>query len=253
MLRTIDNMAVDATSVLYNQEIEMAIQPWGKNSFRDRLITTLLFIGFGALTLIVFSPWRPLLEKTDDYLGRMILIVFLLITAYLFKRHERYQQYTKLTIGLIILAVAGSLDYIFAIYITRYLGLTDVAPMGWALQKLNEFAVVVSVVIFLNYATGDSLSSLYIKKGKLRMGLTIGFVLFFAAAAGSIPMANLFYGNDLTMERIIPWLPWILIFVDVQASSIVVSSNVIFERLAFESTAFCSNDRLQSMTSLGGS
>lgn len=61
--------------------------------------------------------------------------------------------------------------------------------------------------------SGGSLSSIYIQKGNLKLGLIVGLITFVLAAAGSIPMANLFKAQNLSLARIIPWLPWLLIFV----------------------------------------
>jgi membrane protease YdiL (CAAX protease family) len=38
-------------------------------------------------------------------------------------------------------------------------------------------------------------------------------ICFLLAAAGSIPMAFLFKAKNLSLDRILAWLPWILIFV----------------------------------------
>jgi membrane protease YdiL (CAAX protease family) len=101
----------------------------------------------------------------------------------------------------------------FSKYQINYLGIYDNSPAGWAIQKLNECVVVVSVVILLTKASGKSLGSIYIQKGNLKLGLTIGLITFTLAAAFSIPMATLFNAQNLTLTRIIPWIPWLLIFV----------------------------------------
>ena len=61
--------------------------------------------------------------------------------------------------------------------------------------------------------SGGSLGSIYIQKGKLKLGLIIGLITFFLAAAGSIPMASLFKVQDLSLTKILSWVPWLLIFV----------------------------------------
>ena len=58
-----------------------------------------------------------------------------------------------------------------------------------------------------------SLGSIYIQKGNLKLGLAIGLTTFTLAALFSIPMATLFKAQDLSLSRIIPWIPWVLIFV----------------------------------------
>jgi uncharacterized protein len=117
-------------------------------------------------------------------------------------------------LGLLIMVVTVSFDRVFSIYLMDYLGVSANTPVDWALQKLNECAVVVCVVIALTLLSGGSLGSIYIQKGNLKLGLTIGVSTFVLAAAGSTLMANLlFKPQDLTLARIISWAPWLLVFV----------------------------------------
>ncbi len=185
----------------------------------ERIVLALLFLGLGAVIYIVFSPLRPLLDKTfsdrtADYLGRIGLAAALLAAVWLVRRSSRYQKYTHVFVGLLILAVAVSLDRFLSVYMLEYLGVNGDTPAGYALLKLNEFAVVVGVVVLLTRLSGCSLGSIYIQKGKLKLGLMIGLVSFFVCVAGSIPMAGLlFKAEGLTLARILPWAPWLLIFV----------------------------------------
>jgi membrane protease YdiL (CAAX protease family) len=112
-----------------------------------------------------------------------------------------------------VLTLAVSLDWMLSKYFINYLGVTDNTPAGWAYQKLFEFVVIVGTVVTLTKASNKSLGSIYIQRGNLKLGLTIGIVTFSLAAALSIPMASLFQAQNLILERIIPWIPWVLIFV----------------------------------------
>ena len=141
------------------------------------------------------------------------LIILLSVIVLLLKKSKQYKKYGQIFYGLLILLVAVSLDWIIGIYLIKYLGIRDTTPSGWAFQKLNECVVIVSVVILLTKRSPTSLGSIFIQKGNLKQGLSIGVIAFILAAAGSIPMATLFNAKNLTLARIIPWLPWILIFV----------------------------------------
>ena len=185
---------------------------FSKSEWVERIILALLFAAIGSLIMIVFSPWNPLLDRVADYLGRFCLVVILYITAK-FMHRSNYEKYWLIFFGFFTLLVAVSLDWIFGVYLIEYLGISDTTPSGWALPKLNECIVIVSVVIFFTRKSNNSLGSIYIQKGNLKLGLIIGLITFFIAAATSIPMANLFYGRDLTLAKIIPWIPWILVFV----------------------------------------
>jgi uncharacterized protein len=165
----------------------------------------------GSVIYVVFSPLRPLLDKGADYLGRIGLIVLLLAAVLMVRKSRRLEKYGQVLLGLLIMAVAVTLDYVFGIYLLLHLDVNGNSPVGFALLKLNECVVVVGVIILLTRTAGGSLGSIYIQKGNLKLGLIIGLVTFFLAVAGSIPMANLFKPQDLSLTRIIPWLPWLLI------------------------------------------
>ena len=182
-------------------------------STTDRATVAVVFLTLGTLIILVFSPWRPKLDREYDYLGRLTLIAVLFLASQLARNKPRFQKYWQVLFGLFTLITASSLDYIFGIYLIKQLGITDVTPAGWAIQKMNEFVVVVGTVLILNKLGGLDLKSLYIQRGNIRLGLIIGLSTFLLAVAGSIPMATLFNAQNLTVARILPWVPWILIFV----------------------------------------
>jgi membrane protease YdiL (CAAX protease family) len=179
----------------------------------ERILLALLFTAIGSLIMIVFSPWRPLLGSVEDYLGRIGLIVLLLAAALLVRRSKRFEKYWQIVFALFTMSVVVSLDLVFGNYLIEHLYIYGNSPVSFALMKLNECLVVVSVIVTFTLLSGGSLGSIYIQKGKLKLGLIIGLVSFILAAAGSIPMANLFNPKDLSLVRIIPWIPWVLIAV----------------------------------------
>jgi len=186
----------------------LSAREWG-----ERIALALLFIAIGSLIMVVFSPWRPLLGRVADYLGRISLTALLLALMLLAHRSQRFEKYRSVLLGLFIMSVAVSIDWIFGIYLIDYLGVTDETPAGWALTKLNECIVIVCVIILFTKMSRGTLGSIYIQKGNLKVGIIIGLSAFFLAAAGSIPMASLFNARDLSLARILPWTPWLLIYV----------------------------------------
>lgn len=180
----------------------------------ERVIVAVLFVAIGGFIYLVFSPLRPMLKGSQDYLGRIGLIAVLLAALWLVRRSRRFERYQHVLLGLLIMAVAVSLDIIFGRYVIFYLQVSDTTPAGWAYQKLNECFIVVTTVVTLTMLSGGSLGSIYIQKGNLKLGLAIGLTTFLLAAAGSVFMAEfLFKGKDLTPGRILGWAPWLLIFV----------------------------------------
>jgi membrane protease YdiL (CAAX protease family) len=179
---------------------------------RDRLILVLLFIVVESLVMIVFSPLRPVLEWSADYLGRIGLIALLLIAVGLLRKGAPYSHYLPIAIGFLILAIAVSLDWILGRYLMDSLGVDGTSPASFALLKLNEGFIVVCTVILFTRMAGGSLGSIFIQKGNLKLGLIIGVVSLLVCMAGSIPMAGLmFKPGDLAWSRILSWIPWLAI------------------------------------------
>ena len=184
------------------------------NVWVERIIIGLLVLAIGLFVMIVFNPWRsPKLDRVYDYLAKIGTGIFLLVTALFAHKSKRYKKYWPLLFTFFILIVAVSLDVIFAQYLFKYLGVTDSTPVGWALPKLNELFVVASVIVIFTFLSGSDLGSIYIQKGNLKLGITIGLIAFFIFVIGAIPMASLFQAQNLSLDRTVPWIPWILIYV----------------------------------------
>jgi membrane protease YdiL (CAAX protease family) len=188
----------------------VSAREWGQ-----RILIALLFTAVAGAVMIVFSPWGagPKLGRIPDYLAKIGVGLVFLAAALLARRSVHFEKYWQLLFALFILMVAISLEYIIGVFLIKHLGVSDSTPAGWALPKLNECFVVVSVIITFTLLSGNSLGSIYIQKGNLKLGLIIGLIAFFIFVIGAIPMASLFNARDLGLARVIPLIPWILMYV----------------------------------------
>jgi len=193
----------------------MTKQLLSKSEWFERVFVAIMFIGIGGLIMTVFNPWgKSMLDPVAGYVGSITLIALLFIGTRLVHRSKRFEKFGRLSNGLLILAVVVTLDKIIGVYLIDHVGVRDAIATGWMLQKINEVLFIVCAVVFLQRVSGDSLESLYIKKGNLRLGLTIGVITFLIAVAGSIPAAEfLFKAKDLSLSRVLPWMPIILVIV----------------------------------------
>jgi len=113
-----------------------------------------------------------------------------------------------------IASSAQALDYYFSGWLPDLLGLDIGSPAGIAVDKLESSLLIVIPILVLTRLSGNNMASLYLQKGNLRLGLIIGLTVFIAVAALSIPWAQWQYRvGDLSLERVLPWIPWILLFV----------------------------------------
>jgi len=210
----------------------MFTNPVSKNNWTDRVFLALLFIGIGSVIMYVFNPWGSgtILPKIYDYVTKIGTCFTLLLSTLLARRSQRFNRYWQVLLGLFILTLALSLDLIFGIYMIKYLEIRDTTSAGWAWQKLNEAFIVVASVVGCSLAFGNDLGAIFIQKGKLKLGLTIGGIAFVLAVIGSFPMASLFDAQNLTFQLVAPWIPWILIF---------VFANATMEELLFRGLFLC--------------
>jgi len=180
----------------------------------ERVVIAILFAGIGSLIIIVFSQYRPLFSGSQDLIGRIGLLTVLLAAALLARRSGRFERYWQLIFGLFVMASAVSLDLWIAHLVQGPLEGMTYLPARFAVEKLKTVTIVAVTVILLTRLSGSSLGSIYIQKGNLKSGLTIGLIAFGIAAAGSIPMSQImFTGGEVSLAEVLRWSPWILIFV----------------------------------------
>jgi hypothetical protein len=184
---------------------------------RERLHQLALFLLFllcGLLLSLVFSHFRPLFPKAIDIPSRIVLILTFLVSSLLLRRNSRLNKYWQIFFAFFIASFAQALDYYFSGWSLSLLGLVSKTPAGIVADKLESTFLIVVPIILLTKASGGDLGSIYLQKGKLRTGLIIGCVVFLAVAAISIPWAKWQYQTgDLGLAKVIPWIPWILLFV----------------------------------------
>jgi uncharacterized protein len=119
-------------------------------------------------------------------------------------------------------AVFGlSLGFFFADRGLKLLGLTTQTPIGIAAAKFLQASLIVIGILAVAKFSGEDLASLYIRKGRLILGLSVGLVT--AAALLTLTMLQPAV-RALATPRLMSMAPWILLF---------VVSNAFMEELLF--------------------
>lgn len=185
-------------------------------SKRTSAIFPVLFVSLlGILVFVVFSHIRPLFTGSVDVIGRILLIVILFIASMMLRRNERLKPYGQILYAFFIASVAIALDYYLPTirWLLDGLGVSIQTPLGIALDKLDSSVIIILSILLLNRLSGESLGTLYIQKGNLGKGLRVGIIAFLICVSGSLFVARLFGAVNLSLARIIPWIPWILVFI----------------------------------------
>lgn len=188
----------------------------------QRIVLFLLFLVCGLLVFIVFSHYFPIFKRPTDIIGRIIVAAAFLVAALAARHSERYNRY-----WLILFAFFTALT---AISIDRYLGLSqwiyplyemiERSPEGLAIDKLESSLLGIIAILIINHLAGQSMDSLYIRRGNLKLGLIVGIAAFIIMTATVIPVTETYFkGQNLTWARILSWTPWVLIFVLANAAN----------------------------------
>jgi len=184
------------------------------NARLHRIGLFFLFLVFGLLISVIFSHFRPLFPRDIDIQARVALILAFLVSALLLRRSRRFNKYWLVFFAFFIASFAQALDYYFNDWSLSLLGLDTKTPEGIAVSKLESTLMIVIPILLFTMVSGGNLASIFLQKGKLRSGLIIGLTVFIAIAAISIPWAKWQYQTgDLSLSRVVPWIPWILLFV----------------------------------------
>lgn len=171
------------------------------------------FLLFLAAGLIVFLPSITFSEQIPDSTETLIrtgMCVFFLLGALVSALKKKWNRFWPISFAFFLAAFCQFLAWRFSGLPLGWLGLKTTTITGMAAAKLSQSLWVILSIIFLTLLSGQKLASIYFKKGRLRYGLTIGLIGFFAFAGFLIWQVQ---SIDSGLERLLSVSPWILVFV----------------------------------------
>lgn len=173
-----------------------------------------VFFGLSMALFVVLSHMRPLFDTTTDILARGMFLGILAVCFIFTSRFDSLKKTRPVFIALAIALIAMSADLYLPTSktILNALKVEANSPFGIALDKLDSTVILVSILLILSHLAKDDLTSLSIRTGK-KPDVTFGLIAFGVCVLGSFPMAGLFGAQDLSIERVLPWIPSILLFV----------------------------------------
>ena len=159
-------------------------------------------VGLPSLSGLLIFPFSAVPAELIIPYTLILSIIFLLITIFL-RSHKSVKCYWQIFFAFFIASLALFIDFLINI------------PSGSTstlfFDMLVSTAIIVSIIILLTRFSGNSLGSIFLKKGNIKLGLIIGVAGFSFFALTSIPAAQyLFQGQNLNLGRVIAWLPWII-------------------------------------------
>jgi membrane protease YdiL (CAAX protease family) len=177
------------------------------SAYLSVLFVTFLIFGLSlpALSGLLVFPFS-LIPNSLWQIYSIILSMFFLTLTILFYKNKQYKKYWQILLAFFIASFALNLQAI-----SGWLGFQTTTMNGLVLAMVSSTALVVASIIALTRISGGSMHSIFLAKGKLKFGFFVGLIGFLVFAALSIPGANyLFQGQNLTVAKLVSWMPWIL-------------------------------------------
>jgi len=167
--------------------------------------------------LSIFVP--PIFITGDiKTIYKIAIPILFLLSAVLLHRNKHLEKYFQVFFAFFIASFVFALEHIVVgeIWLEYKEGILPSTVDGIVFQKLLSTLLVVLPIVLLTKISGKEMASVYLKKGKLRLGLIIGLATFLIFLVTSVPAATGLFGargQNLTSENLTSWAPWILAFV----------------------------------------
>lgn len=181
-------------------------------SLPKRVAISLVLLVCGLLVFVLGTNYYSIFPTNDSQLYRAILAAAFLVAAVLLRRHEATRAYGDIayafcigtTTYLLTSLTAGPRDDLL-----RSLDIPFETPRHLAIVKLFEAVQVIGLILLLSWLWGWNLGCLYLKRGRLGLGLFVGLcMLLINTATGIVTGAAL----GTAGEELVARLPWVLLF-----------------------------------------
>jgi membrane protease YdiL (CAAX protease family) len=180
---------------------------------RQRIGLFALFLLCGLLIFVA----GDLLKNEIQVIFRICLTVAFLLIALWLRNKERRGRYFQVTFAFFIISLVTLLNSLLPLPGSS----SGPTVKGYLLQQIFSTLVIVIPIVLLTKVSGNSMGSIYLQKGKLRLGLIIGlvpflfFVILILAFPAGLKYASMFFSisEEITYEQILSLMPAVLVYV----------------------------------------
>jgi uncharacterized protein len=183
------------------------------------LFSVLTICGF--LVFAVTMTFAPVLPVWANYVVRFGLLAIFGTLWWVARDGHRWSRFRPVYFAYFTAVLGLSLGFFFADKCLQLFGLTTQTPIGIALAKCFQAALIVIGILATARFCDESVDSLYIRKGRLVLGLSVGLLTFATLLVLSLIQPVV---RTLGAAKLISLAPWILLF---------VVSNAFMEELLF--------------------
>jgi membrane protease YdiL (CAAX protease family) len=183
-----------------------------------------LFVLFTLCGFLIFAltmTFVPLMPVWANYAARIGLLVLFGALWWTARDGRRLSSFRPVFFAWFTAVFSLSLGFFLADSGLKLFGLTTQTPIGIAVAKFLQASLIVLGVLAMVRLCGEDLASLYIRKGRLQLGLSVGLITAAACLVLTLQQPAI---KALGAARLMPLAPWILLF---------VISNAFMEELLF--------------------
>jgi len=185
------------------------------------ILFTLFLIGGLLIFLLGSNFYTRFPTNRNPFYEWGLTLGFLVLTGVL-RKSDNLKQYRSIAFAFFVASFANALNLLLGNWLADILPGRGSDLMEIAIDKLSQCIPIVLSIILLTRISGDSLDSLYIKKGKFRKAMMFGFLSFaffsvifviLAMTQSNTPENEGLTASGIGLTRIITYAPWILVFV----------------------------------------
>ena len=177
----------------------------------QRFVLFIVCLARGLAVIILGSNYFEIFPTNGNVTYDVILSAAFLAAALWLRRTERWNKYWQIAFAFFIASVVNLIPALEAgsSTVLGWLNVSIDTSQGTALLKVYEVLIVLLPILVLTKLSGADLGSIYLKRGDLKWGLSIGGLVWLNLAAS----AFLFFATRFTsMEALGAAILWGLVF-----------------------------------------
>jgi membrane protease YdiL (CAAX protease family) len=180
----------------------------GRIGWASRLGLFGLFL-MGGLAIFVFgSGYFAIFPTNNNPLYLAGLSALFLIVAVFLKQNARLEKYWRAAFAFFTASAALLFSTLMARLTGAFLGalnLTTSTSQGIAIAKSYEMVMIVVAILLLTRLSGADLGSLYLRRGNLKWGLSIGLLVLFNFASSAFLFFAARYSSVDSLGAAVLW------------------------------------------------
>ncbi len=166
------------------------------------LLLLICGISLPSLSGLLIFPFSTVPTELNLVYVLLLSVIFLSITIFL-RSNKSVKCYWQIFFAFFIASLAIFFDFL--------INIPSSTMSGLVLDMLVSASIIAAMIVLLTRISGNTLGSIFLKKGNLKLGLIVGLIGFSFFALTSIPAAQyLFQAKNLNLDKVIAWMPWII-------------------------------------------